>query len=220
MLGVWIAVFWPLPVPLTQVTRLGPSWIHMRYIIQMNWWSLRSLSTTNWTANIWKNHYGSSCMLWHVFKGNYESYFTHLPSETNNMSPQKIENILSRGYGGHQCLSQRSRELGILQWNQMTSPVCISTTDEIKLYNKLVMYCAQRWSLVILIVTCVISLEFACNLSAVPDPERGCQSIECSWMGDIYFDFSKPPKEKTNIREEIGIFQTYICSNAAFCVSK
>ncbi len=29
-------------------------------------------------------------------------------------------------------------------------------------------------------------------------------------MGDIYFDFSKPPKEKTNIREEIGIFQTYI----------
>lgn len=26
-------------------------------------------------------------------------------------------------------------------------------------------------------------------------------------MGDIYFDFSKPPKEKINIREEIGIFQ-------------
>lgn len=29
-------------------------------------------------------------------------------------------------------------------------------------------------------------------------------------MGDIYFDFSKPPKEKINIREEIGIFQTDI----------
>lgn len=28
-------------------------------------------------------------------------------------------------------------------------------------------------------------------------------------MGDIYFDFSKPPKEKIN-REEIGIFQTDI----------
>lgn len=26
-------------------------------------------------------------------------------------------------------------------------------------------------------------------------------------MGDIYFDFSKPPKEKINIRGEIGIFQ-------------
>lgn len=68
------------------------------------------------------------------------------------------------------------------------------------------MHCAQRWSLVILIVTCY-QLGICCNLSTVPDPERDCQSIECSWMGDIYFDFSKPPKEKINIREEIGIFQ-------------
>lgn len=206
MLGVWIAVFWPLPVPLTQVTRLGPSWIHMRYIIQMNWWSLRSLSTTNWTANIWKNHYGSSCMLWHVFKGNYESYFTHSPSETNNLSPQKIENILSRGYGR----SPMSFATVKRTWNPSMKPnylpFAFQTTKEIKLYNKLVnVLCTEMMSGYFDCDMCY-QLGIRCNLSAVPDPERGCQSIECSWMGDIYFDFSKPPKEKTNIREEIGIF--------------
>lgn len=125
----------PLPVSLTLVTKLVPSWIHTLYIIQMNWWSLRSLSTTNWTAYIWKNHYGSSCMLWHVIKGTtYESYFTYLPSKTNiYMSPQKIETSCHVVMGGHQCLSQQytlhlgtSRELRILQWNEITSYVCIS----------------------------------------------------------------------------------------------
>ncbi len=84
------------------------------------------------------------------------------------------------------------------------------TTDEIKLYNKLVnVLCTEMKSGYFDCDMCY-QLGIRCNLSAVPDPERGCQSIECSWMGDIYFDFSKPPKEKTNIREEIGIFQTYI----------
>lgn len=84
------------------------------------------------------------------------------------------------------------------------------TTEEIKLYNKLVnALCTEMKSGYFDCDMCY-QLGIRCNLSTAPDPERDCQSIECSWMADICFDFSKPPKEKINIREEIGIFWTDI----------
>ncbi len=111
-----------------------------------------------------------------------------------------VTNVFRNGQGNLESFNET-------KWPPL---LAFQTTEEIKLYNKLVnVLCTEMKSGYFDCDMCY-QLGIRCNLSAVPDPERGCQSIECSWMGDIYFDFSKPPKEKTNIREEIGIFQTYI----------
>jgi len=80
-------------------------------------------------------------MLWHVIeRTTHESYFTYLPSKTNNMSPQKIETSCHAVMGGHQCLSQQhTLHLGT-SFNETKLPpmFAFQTTEEIKLYNKLV----------------------------------------------------------------------------------
>lgn len=164
---------------------LVPSWVHMLHVIPMDWWSLRSFSTSNWTTNIWKIHDGSSCVLWRVVirRDSWSRFAIKKPK-------QRIP-------------AEDRRHPSPIQ------PLFCQAREKLKLYNKLVMDCAQRWSLVSLIVTCY-QLGIHCNLFSAPDPERVCQSIECSWMGDIYFDFVEPPKEKINVRKEMGLFRTDI----------
>lgn len=131
--------------------------------------------------------------------------------ENKQSVPAEDRNILPRGYGWspmsfaivHIAFRDNLESFNETKWPPVFA---FQTPEEIKLYNKLVnVLCRDEvW---LFWLWRVISLEFAATFLQCQDPERDCQSIECSWMGDIYFDFSKPPKEKINIGEEIGIFQ-------------